>query len=80
MIASSGHDDVARPPTSGVRSIRDETGRWWKVREIVASDYDRRGSRALVFETADIMRRVRHFPPNWRELTDAELYALSLGS
>jgi hypothetical protein len=45
------------------------------VREI-ESAYDRRANH-LIFESATAMRRVRNFPPNWFELPDAELYALS---
>ena len=30
----------------------------------------------LVFESTKIVRRVRNFPPNWRELSDAELLLL----
>lgn len=32
---------------------------------------------ALVFETDGIARRVRNYPPGWRELSAEELYALS---
>ena len=33
--------------------------------------------RSLIFESLKIARRVRSFPPDWRELTDEQLYALS---
>jgi hypothetical protein len=32
---------------------------------------------SLVFENEKLARRVREYPRNWHELTDAELYALS---
>ena len=32
---------------------------------------------ALVFENTRIARRVRKYPANWRELSDAQLFALS---
>ncbi len=53
-------------------------GREWTVREVVAPEYDRRGGTNLIFESIDVVRRVRNFPQNWRELTDAELAAMSL--
>jgi hypothetical protein len=31
----------------------------------------------LVFESEGVFRRVRHYPANWEELTDVQLYALS---
>jgi hypothetical protein len=34
-------------------------------------------SPALVFEREKIARRVCNYPANWRELSDAELHALS---
>jgi hypothetical protein len=49
----------------------------WIVREIPAPAFDRRGGNHLLFETDHVMRRVRVFPVNWDELTDAELYALT---
>ena len=48
----------------------------WSVYE--ATDlYDRRRGPALVFESAEVMRRVRLFPADWRALDDAALFALS---
>ena len=38
---------------------------------------DRRRGLTLVFESDEVMRRVRSFPANWRELSDQQLYALS---
>ena len=32
---------------------------------------------SLVFEANKIARRVHHYPSNWRELSDDQLYALS---
>ena len=34
-------------------------------------------SPSLVFSSTKIVRRVRHFPGNWRELTDSALYETS---
>lgn len=70
----------ARQRTVGnPRQLRWE-GRQWSVREVTVPDYDRRGGTNLIFENPEVMRRVRAFPPNWRELSDAELYSLSLGA
>jgi hypothetical protein len=41
-------------------------------------DYDRRGGTSLIFESTDIVRRVRNFPADWTELSDPALYELSL--
>jgi hypothetical protein len=49
----------------------------WQVREMPAPPFDRRGGTHLVFDAEVIMRRVRLFPANWYELSDAALYALS---
>ncbi|HJQ21357.1 MAG TPA: hypothetical protein VJ867_13500 [Gemmatimonadaceae bacterium] len=49
----------------------------WKVREVRAPRFDRRGGVHLIFESVEIVRRVNEFPDNWYELPDAELYALS---
>lgn len=35
-------------------------------------------SATLVFESDSIVRRIRMFPANWRELSDAKLAALCL--
>lgn len=61
------------------RVIVGDDGRAWIVREVGPGIYDRRASTSLVFWSDDeIMRRVRVFPEHWRELTDSELYALTL--
>ncbi len=43
------------------------------VYELPPSEYDRRQTNSLIFESASIMRRVRDYPPNWRDLRDPEL-------
>ena len=53
-------------------------GDHWLVREVPAPAYDRRATTHLVFETADVMRRVREFPDDWTTLSDEALYALSV--
>ena len=49
-------------------------GERWLVYELLTA-YDRRGA-SLVFESENVVRRVRDFPANWRELQDADLVPL----
>jgi hypothetical protein len=49
----------------------------WRIYELLPASYDRRGGNTLVFETEGVIRRVRNYPDNWRELPPAELFALS---
>lgn len=53
-------------------------GQSWIVREVPAPSFDRRGGTHLLFESLEVIRRVRVFPANWLELDDATLYALCL--
>ncbi len=50
----------------------------WRVYEQVPS-YDRRRGPDLVFESDDVIRRVRSYPANWLDLSDAALLAVSWG-
>jgi hypothetical protein len=52
-------------------------GQRWLVREIAAPSFDRRGGRHLVFLGDSTVRRLRHFPPDWFELSDEQLYHLT---
>lgn len=45
-------------------------GRQWTVEEFVDS---RTGHPSLVFSSHGVARRVRTFPPHWRQLPDADL-------
>ena len=49
----------------------------WRVYELPPAAYDRRGCKTLVFESDGVMRRIRSFPANWRELPVDALVALS---
>ncbi len=42
-----------------------------------ADPYDRRRRPDLIFESDLVIRRVREYPENWRDLDDAALWALS---
>jgi hypothetical protein len=69
-----------RSPTFGDRTYRAllGDGREWVVYTIPAVSFDRRGGLSLLFESADVMRRLGVFPENWFELNDVDLYAISL--
>jgi hypothetical protein len=49
----------------------------WRVYELGPAAYDRRGANTLVFESDGVIRRVRNYPKDWRELSVEELFALS---
>lgn len=61
----------------GRRTFTDDEGTFWDVREVKNPDYDRRGGKSLLFDSVHAFRRVRQYPANWLELTDAELAELS---
>lgn len=49
----------------------------WRVYQLDGGQYDRRTGPSLVFESDGVLRRVRDYPSNWRELSDAELMEVS---
>ena len=49
----------------------------WRVYELDGGQYDRRASPSLVFESDGVLRRVRDYPGNWRELSDGGLMEVS---
>ena len=58
---------------SAQRVLTDEEGHLWRVREVRFADT----SPSLIFESETGFRRVRHYPGNWHQLADIELYELS---
>lgn len=52
-------------------------GELWLVYELPPTQFDRRQAPSLVFESEISVRRVRNFPATWRDLSDADLFALS---
>jgi hypothetical protein len=52
-------------------------GETWLVYELPPLAFDRRSTSSLVFESEGTVRRVRNYPPNWRDLSDAELFDVS---
>jgi hypothetical protein len=71
-------DQLTREPIipQKVRFI-DADGHHWRVYEVAAPAFDRRAGTHLVFHAEAVMRRVRNFPPNWDELSNEGLYALT---
>jgi hypothetical protein len=61
------------------RTFSDQDGVYWDVREVKATDYDRRAGSCLIFESANSFRRVRNYPPDWHELSEEALRELSNG-
>jgi hypothetical protein len=55
------------------RTLLDEDGRLWRVREISFADT----MPSLVFESDIGFRRVRAYPKNWQAMSDLELFELS---
>ncbi len=58
------------------RTFRAPDGVAWTIREH-AVDHGAGGAPCLIFECEGVIRRVRNFPPNWRELSDDALHDLS---
>ena len=52
----------------------------WLVYELPPLPVDRRNSPSLIFESDTAIRRVRNYPLEWRALSDAELFTLSLNT
>ena len=72
----AGEAPRARP--RGPRTFLDRAGAEWRVTEVPAAAVPAaRGPACLVFHSEAAIRRVWRYPPNWRQLTDAELEVLS---
>ena len=59
-----------------VRRLRVD-GEQWVVCERDAPQYDRRRTPHLIFQSPEVVRRVRDYPAKWYELPDDELFHLS---
>lgn len=59
------------------RWLRVDGGQWCVYED--EDPYDRRRGPSLVFEGSDVVRRVKRFPEDWRDLDDDALFALSWG-
>lgn len=58
------------------RVVHTDDGQW-TVYELENGPYDRRSGPSLIFESDGVLRRVRDYPATWRELSDADLMAVS---
>ena len=90
MADDGTHDATSRPtvtnakgtgrPDAGAeqraRTIQDDTGRIFTVSEKQLATDGRDPS--LLFVSDYSIRRVREYPANWFQLSDAELFAVSL--
>ena len=65
----------ARNAIGPTRSVIDAEGTFWQVCEVEFA-LDRRTGRSLVFESEGSVRRVRHYPENWFDLSDEQLARL----
>lgn len=71
--------------TSAAQSVETRTrvlwldGVRWIVRETDQPTLDRRAGRSLIFESDEIVRRLRKHPADWFALSDDALCRLSLG-
>jgi hypothetical protein len=61
----------------GGHTFRDRAGTWWSVYEYDCVSRRRGTGCCLVFESITVVRRVGHFPTDWRRLSAAELESLS---
>ena len=73
---------IALPPIGGTLHPVSDTrrvaiaGDVWQIHEDARTGPPSYGP-SLIFETELIARRVRHYPADWRVLTDDQLYGLS---
>jgi hypothetical protein len=65
----------ARNAVGPTRSVVDVEGTFWQVCEVEFA-LDRRAGRSLVFESEGSVRRVRHYPETWYDLSDEDLALL----
>ena len=73
-------DSCADGGAPAARTFLDVEGTQWNVYEQAFGDYDRRNGTSLIFASDAAVRRVRDFPPDWMQLTDDELLAVSWNS
>jgi len=70
-------DVTSRAAETRSRSFVDDDGQIWYVMERAFSDFDRRRGFSLIFTSDLAVRRVRDYPPNWFDLSEAALAELS---
>ena len=70
--------DRSDPAGAGARVVEDGAGTYWQVREVSGRSVPgARGESCLVFESEFAIRRVWHYPAQWRELPAPDLIAVS---
>lgn len=70
MSSPDGFDLITRPGERRIIAGRDV----WSVYEVSIGRAPRdHADCCLIFESVKVVRRVRDFPRNWRDLADAEL-------
>jgi len=74
-LAVTGSEDTEVSSDESGRTLWAE-GHYWRVHAIPAPSFDRRRGSHLLFACSEIGRRVRVFPEDWMQLSDAELYEL----
>lgn len=77
---SEAHERLPGPQparTSGARRLTID-GQTWVVREVTEAKLDRRAASHLLFEGPHGARCVRSYPPDWRMLSDEDLFRLSV--
>jgi hypothetical protein len=75
----TGYQVARRAALANARAMLTADGARWEVYEFVHPALDRRSGPVLVFESDTLMRLVRSFPENWRDLSDDDLLGLSEG-
>jgi len=73
----TGYQVARRAALATARAMLTSDGSRWEVYEFVHPALDRRSGPVLVFESDTLMRLVRTFPENWRDLSDDDLLSLS---
>ena len=66
--------EVARPSTLTRALFID--GVLWTIYELPPQNFDPGAGPSLIFESDSVVRRVKHFPTDWRELSGTALAAL----
>jgi hypothetical protein len=58
--------------------VEEDTGRRWQVREMDARDIPAaQGARCLILDAETVVRRLWHYPADWRRMPAEELLRLA---
>ena len=69
-------NDPGPPSSREARIFRDVTGVTWWAHEVAGEHLGTAGAQCLLVVSANELRRVWKYPPDWRSLTSEELLAL----